>query len=70
MLVIEKVKTNNILILIHRYQRKIVILLFSIICCGVVVNSAYEKMASSGLLGEKAYEKYVKHKIESGGYVL
>lgn len=70
MLVIEKVKTNNILILINRYQRKIVILLFSIICCGIVVNSAYEKMASSGLLGEKAYEKYVKQKIESGGNVF
>lgn len=70
MLVIEKLKTNNILILINRYQRKIVILLFSIICCGLVANSAYEKMASSGLLGEKAYEKYVKQKIESGGNVL
>lgn len=64
---IDKLNCQNIISNIYAYQKKMVVLVFSMMIGVFAFTSFYETLAENGSLGEKAQEKYYKQKNSSAG---
>lgn len=68
--VIDRAKSDNYKVLLIKYKSKLKIILLSIFCGALITNYLYEDLASNGILGEKAQEKYYTQKAQSDGNIL
>ena len=70
LLYIDRYKNYNVFEKINRFKRNILQIIIAIGVAGAIVNVTYEYLASTGKLGENAYNKYIMQKVESGGNVF
>ena len=63
---IDGLKVSNMGDKVFVFQKKLIPMFFILICGALVVDKVYENMASQGVLGERAYEKYWQQKMASG----
>ena len=67
---IDRHKSHSIFHRINKHRKTAFRIIGAVIIAGLIVNITYEYLASTGKLGEHAYDKYIAQKIESGGNVL
>lgn len=63
----DNISGNTVMNRIQRYQSKMGNLLIAMLIGMLVIDNVYEQLAGSGMLGEYAYEKYVKQKNSEFG---
>lgn len=66
MYMVERFSSVSLDAQIHRFRNRIARVFLVLFIGALIVDSVYENLASSGRLGEQAYEKYIKQKYEAG----
>lgn len=64
---VERFKSAKLDSQIYRFKSSIVRVFLALFIGALIIDNVYENMASSGMLGEYAYDKYMTQKYESGG---
>lgn len=64
---VDNVKGNNTISRISIFRRNIASLVIALVCGGYIVSNTYEYLASNGILGEAAYNKYIMQKYSQMG---
>ena len=63
---VERFRSASLDTQIYRFRSSIARVFLALFIGALVVDYVYENLASSGKLGERAYEKYIKQKYEAG----
>lgn len=69
MYMVEKSTSFSVTYRIGQFRKRLVTIILSMLMGGMAISMVYENLASTGVLGDAAYEKYMKQKV-AGGNIL